>query len=488
MNEADLQALLRAGETQNVECKVVAPRLSELAERICGFANADGGTIILGVADETWEIIGLERPQDNIDALLKAARLCKPAVYFAPPPQELEYQGKRLVVAVVPPSAGPIYQASGIFYIRKGTMTVPLELAEVAQLLYQRGLLAWETRPVAQATMADLDMSLVEQYLKARAQANPRSNQLDPERLLINLGCAVDIGGDGHPHLCPTNAGLLLFGRSPQDFLLNAEVTCVLYRDELGLYGAVDQRILHGTIPQQIDQAESFLRQHIPIATHVEGFHRIEEPDYPIDALREGLVNSLAHRDYSLQGEAVRVFYYPWRIEIRSPGRLLPGLRLEEVRQGRAPSKPRNPVIATVLRDLPGNYMERIGVGISFMIRQMRERGLEPPQFREQGEFIVTFLKERAERREPASPSERTTSAAASGSPEVQMPALAQEEEVDRLTLALRYVHKHGAITNQQYRELTGVSESTALRDLERLVEQGTLRAIGKRRSRKYVL
>ena len=73
--------------------------------------------------------------------------------------------------------------------------------------------------------------------------------------------------------------------------------------------------------------------------------------------------NAVVHRDYSLTGEAVRLFYYLDRVEIHSPGLLLPGLRLEDLRAGRVPSRPRNPILVSLLRDVPGGYMERLGSG-----------------------------------------------------------------------------------------------------------------------------
>ena len=84
----------------------------------------------------------------------------------------------------------------------------------------------------------------------------------------------------------------------------------MLYKDKIGKQRFADRRILHGTITQQIDQAEAFFKQYIPVAGRIEGFHRIDEPDYPLEALREAVVNAVVHRDYSLQGEAVRIFYY----------------------------------------------------------------------------------------------------------------------------------------------------------------------------------
>ena len=394
MDIASLEALIKGGETPTVEFKIAAPRPSELAERICGFANSLGGFIIIGVADQTWQIVGVKKISETLDAILQAARLCKPAVRFDPPqPRVIELENQQLVVAHIPPNNGTLYQSGGVCWIRRGTFTIPLTVKEIEEFLYSRGVLAWETQPVARATIADLDMTLVESYLEQRPSRSKLAGRLaNLEEVLLNIGCATIAKDDAQQNVIrPTNAGLLLFGYDPQQFLIQAEVVCVLYKDKTGKQRYADRRVLQGTITQQIDQAEAFFKQYVPVAAYMDGFHRIDEPDYPLEALREAVVNAVVHRDYSLQGEAVRIFYYQDRIEIHNPGLLMAGLRLEELKAGKVRSKPRNPIIATVLRDFPGGYMERVGSGISFMIDQMRQLGRPDPQFSERGEFVVIF-------------------------------------------------------------------------------------------------
>lgn len=498
MDKEALERLIQGGETATVEFKVAVPRAAELAERICGFANSLGGLLVIGVADKTWQVVGVKNTSETIDIILQAARLCKPTVQFEPPQlQVIELHGKQLVLAYVPPNDGTLYQAGGVCWTRRGTFTVPLEVPEIEEFLYHRGTLAWETQPVLRATLEDLDMSLIETYLAQRPERSKISGRLMPlENVLLNIGCAATTGID-EKIVRPTNAGMLLFGAAPQQFLMQAEVVCVLYRDTLGMRRYADRRILQGTITQQIDQAEAFFKQYVPVAGYMEGFHRRDEPDYPLEALREAVVNAVVHRDYSIQGEAIRIFYYTDHIEIHSPGLLLPGISLADLQQGKVRSKLRNPVLGTVLRDFPGGYMERVGSGISFMIEQMRQLGRPAPQFKEQGEIVVTFS------RTPLSDDSIVPSAnKIASSPAVysvtsnQIPRNDTFKPVndtdasreERQQLALRYIHMHGSITNKQYRDITGASENTALRDLDALVEQGSLRAIGKRRARQYKL
>jgi len=482
MDEAALRRLIAGGETAHVEFKVAPPRVVDLAARLCGLANGEGGHLILGVADTTWNIVGVKDTAAAIDVLLQACRQCKPPVPLNPPrPTAVLLDGKALVIAHIPPNDGTLHQAGGVFSIRRGTHTVPLEADEIERYFHARGTLAWEGRPVALATLADLNLERVQQYLAARPGRRARIADAADPATLQRIGCATP-----DPHdpmvLHPTHAGLLLFGHAPQDFILHAEVVCVLFGDELGLRRYLDRRILHGTVPEQIDQAEEFLKRHMRVGARTEGFHRVDEPDYPLEALREAVVNALVHRDYSLSGEAVRLFYYPDRVEIHSPGLLLPDIRLEDLREGRVPSRPRNPILANLLRDVPGGYMERLGSGIAFMLREMRELARPAPEFREQHEFVVTFRLAPMPETTPGAAADAGAASRQAGSTgETRILTTAERQEA-----ALRYVQEHGAITNKDYRTLTGVSDMTALRDLEALVARGSLHAVGQGRGRKY--
>jgi ATP-dependent DNA helicase RecG len=222
------------------------------------------------------------------------------------------------------------------------------------------------------------------------------------------------------------------------------------------------------------------------VGARTEGFHRVDEPEYPLEALREAVVNAVVHRDYSLSGEAVRLLYYPDRIEVHSPGLLVPGIRLEDLRAGRVPSRPRNPLLVTLLQDMPGNYMERMGSGISYMIQEMAALGRPAPEFVEQQEFVVTFRAAPVGADGAVVSRQAVERGASAAHPTTDMARPGPGSQEERWALALRYVQTHGAITNKGYRQLTGVSDMTALRDLEQLVARGSLRAEGQGRGRKY--
>jgi len=484
-NEEELRYIISHGETTIVEFKVAPPRPAELAERLCGMANAHGGTLIIGIEDGSHKIVGVQNAHTAIDIALRATRQIKPLLVLSPPEPEIcSLDDKDLVIVGVPPHHGPLYQSSGVFWIRRGTHTIPLTLHEVFELANDRGLIRWELQPARKATLQDINLEHVYSYLHQRSLHHTQSSRFeDIENVLIGMDCAIVAA---HGDILPTNTGLLFFGASPQRSLPHSEVVCVLFRDELGVGGYLDRKIITGPLQTLIDETEMFLQKYITVGARIEGWKRIDLPEYPIEALREAVVNAVVHRDYSREGESIRVFFYPDRIEVHSPGLLLPGITVDLMARGEVMSKLRNPILASLLRDIPG-YMERIGSGVRFMLHEMQRLGLPDPQFKEANEFVVTFSATPASTpRAAILPKEQQLTIDWETLSTVTSTGIIEQKQ--RIKLAMDYVQQHGAITNREYRELTRTTDTTALRDLEILLERGVLKAVGKGRSRKYTL
>src|SRR6266700_6719713 len=386
LSEIELKMLVKGGETNTVELKLAAPRAVDLAERLCGMANARGGIVIIGVEDSTHKVVGVpdERIGETMDVILRAARqVIKPELVLDPPePEVYVLAGKKLLVATILPTDGPVYQAGGIFWIRQGTQTRALSMAELSEMIYDRGLRDWELEPAYSATMEDIDLEKVKAFIARRSASGQQSGRFKHiERVLVGMRCAVERSGGT---IVPTNAGMLFFGYSPQDHIPQSEVVCVLFRETIGASRYADRKIVTGTLQDLIDGAETFLNRYIAVGARIEGWKRIDIPEYSLEVLREAVINAVVHRDYSRRGESIRVFYYPDRVEIHSPGLLLPGITVEQMERGEVQSKLRNPVLAGLLRDIPG-YMGRIGSGIRFMLDETKRLGLPAPLFRQAG-------------------------------------------------------------------------------------------------------
>lgn len=306
----------------------------------------------------------------------------------------------------------------------------------------------------------DIDTEAVDRYLGYRAQrSRHRRRHSSLDQLLLGLEVAAPDEQSGE--LRPTNAGMVMFGYDPQLYLPQSEVVCIKYADPLGVRRYIERKNYHGTLPELVDQASAFLRQFIRVGATIRGFYREDEPEYPYEAIREAVVNAIVHRDYSRSGETVRVFMFPDRVEVRSPGGLLPGIILDDLVAMRVTSHPRNQILAGFLRDIPG-YMERVGSGVRFMINEMREMGLPDPEFSEHFDFMVVFRNgESAEASNDLNPRQQT---------------------------GLQLVRDKGSISTSEYVAATGVPARTAYRDLQDLVERGILVVRGKRRGARYYL
>jgi ATP-dependent DNA helicase RecG len=463
VDEAAVRRLIADGESSTVEFKIKAPRPAELAERMCGMANSrTGGVIIFGVADIGGQIVGLKDPNQSIDLALRAARMVKPPITFAGAgPAVHTLDGHIVVVAEIPPNDGMLYQSSGVFWIRRGSHTVPMSSDEVSAHLHNSGAIRWERGVHSRATLDDIDRDRVERYLALRAERHIDLRYTSWEELLLGLQCAAREPKSGVVR--PTNVGLLMFGRDPQWFIPQSEVVCIRYADRLGVRKYVNRLNITGTLPELIDKAAEFLKLYVQVGAEIVEFKRIDMPEYPLEALREAVVNAVVHRDYSLEGETIRIFFYTDRVEIHSPGLLPPGVTLTDLVQMRAPSRPRNVLLAEFMRDLPG-YMERVGAGIRFMVNEMRELDLPDPEFREQHEFLVIFRNGHL-----VSPDVASTLS-------------------PRQLIGLQLIQEQGSITSSQYCEVTGASERTALRELRDLMEREIIVVRGRTRSARYYL
>jgi ATP-dependent DNA helicase RecG len=302
-----------------------------MAERFCGMANAQGGIIIIGVKDASHEVVGVPDSclGETLDVILRAARqMVKPDFLLDPPEPEIyTLSGKNVVVATIKPSSGPVYQAHGIYWVRCGTHTVSLSLSELLEMANDRGFVDWEHQPVHHATLEDIDLEKVQKYVKQRSIGSRRESHLqNVERVLLGMVCAVKMPNG---NVLPTNAGILFFGVSPQEHIIQSDVACVLFRETVGASRYADRRIITGTLQEVIDGAELFLSRYIAVGAKMEGFKRIDIPEYSLEVLREAVINAVIHRDYSKRGESVRVFCYPDRVEIHNPGLLLPGITIE---------------------------------------------------------------------------------------------------------------------------------------------------------------
>lgn len=467
----ELEARIAAGENEQTAFVRERVRPEELAETLAAFANRSGGIVLIGMGGKVRpKAEGVDNVAQVEEVVLDAALLCTPPLLL-PLPQRV-HVGERIIVQVEVPAGLPhVYSLQGKYLTREGAGNVPLPPHTLRQLLLDRGAVGWERLPSA-ATIADLDQSKIQRYIERigpAAQENPRD-------WLFRRGCLTNPGGAAsgnterdQENLVPTNAGMLLFARDIERWVPHCEITLLRYRG-VEMSDDFERADIRDTLPEQARRAEQWLRDHMRRGSRMVGLEREDWSEYPLSVVREALVNAIAHRDYAVRGEGIRIALFGDRLECYSPGRLPGHVTLANLRDERYS---RNEILVQVLSDM--GLIERLGYGIDRMLKQMDTEGLPPPAFRETAAGFMVTLKGRA-----------VAEAVQGGLDTSEWLRMGLNE---RQIAALLWLAEHRRITNREYRDVApDVSDETVRRDLADLVERGLLLRIGDRRGTYYIL
>jgi ATP-dependent DNA helicase RecG len=432
-----------------------------IAEGLVSMANAHGGLAVVGVTKN-----GKSQPDNDAaelqDRVFQAGLLADPPLIL-PTPQTFEIEGNPVVFTQVPPGLPHIYSLQGRYLTRAAGQNRPLTTPELRRLLSDRAEASFESGLIEGAVLDDLDRAQIRRYLET-IQVGP---QEDVAQLLVSRGCVLNTSDGDY---LPTVAGILLFGRDPQRFLRSAEIVCVRYPGPEMSDEFVRQEIT-GTLGDQIRQAEAFVVGNMRRVMRITGMTREDVHEFPVAVVREAIVNAVAHRDYSIRGEGIRLLMFSDRLEVYSPGRLPGHVTLENLLNERYS---RNGAVVAVLSDL--GYIERLGYGIDRMIAAMASLGLPLPEFSETAAgFLVVLRSASASLITPqAQPRPQTG----------EQPFLNERQE-----MVMAFLQKHGRVTNSDFQQLVpDVSAETIRRDLSDLVERNLLIRIGSKRATYYIL
>lgn len=367
----DLPRLLKRGRSAVLDWLEDVSDPTPLAATLTAMANGRGGTVLIGVADD-GQACGFQSTEASvqcIDTVLQAALLADPPLII-PVPQALTIQDCIVVRVQIPNGMPHVYALDGRYLIRDGAKNVPLTARLLRLLLMQRGDFHFEMAMVPEATLQDIDMN------KAGDYAQSLNRKVSVEQMLLNRGCLTHLGDE----LRPTNAGMLLFGKNPLRFLRGAEITAVRFAG-LTMSDTFSRQDIHGTLPDQIHHAATFLMDHLRKDVALQHtMERKERYEIPMEAAREVVVNAVAHRDYGITGDSIRLFLFKDRLEVTSPGKLPGPVTIANIKDERFS---RNPVIVQVLADM--GFIERLGYGVDRVIELMRQQSLHAPEFKETG-------------------------------------------------------------------------------------------------------
>lgn len=464
----ELDRLMAEGESERVALLRERTRPDALAETLAAFANRNGGTILLGIGGRVRpKLEGLHDPAAAEELALEAALICTPPLLL-PLPRRVAFGEQTILLIEVPAGLPHVYSVHGKYVIRAGVANVPILPHTLRQLLLDRGAVGWEKLP-ADATLAELDSAKIQRYLE-RVGA-PALN--DPFGWMERRGCITRREGAGHelpPEqvYIPTNAGILLFAKDIERHVPQCEITLVRYPG-VEMSDEFERADIRDTLPEQARRAERWLRDNMRSGSKMVGLERQDWTEYPPAVMREALINAIAHRDYAVRGEGIRIALFGDRLECYSPGRLPGHVTVDNLREERYS---RNEVLVQVLSDL--GLIERLGYGIDRMLKLMASEGLPPPAFRETAAGFVVTLQGRS-----------IAQATQSG---IDTSEWLRAGLNERQIAGLLWLAEHRRITNREYRELAPeISDETVRRDLADLVERGLLLRIGDRRGTYYI-
>jgi ATP-dependent DNA helicase RecG len=317
---------------------------------------------------------------------------------------------------------------------------------EIAHMHLVSTDMSWDSFPAANTSLVDIDIEKVKRYIKKANTAGRRKidETADPFQILEKLKLVKD----GRPTL----ATIILFGKAPQETLVQATVHCGRFKKETII---IDDKMIHGTAIEQIEEAMDFIRKNTNVRFIITGKPTRDEVwDYPLDALREAVVNAICHRDYADNSD-IQLKIHDNRFTIWNPGGLVPGMTIEELYNPNHSSKLRNKLIAQIFYDI--ELIERYGSGIQRIIDACKNAGLPPPVFEERfGGFLVIFKKD-----------------------------IYTEEYLkgrglnERQIKAVIYAKEKGRITNKEYQEMYGIKTRQASEDLKDLQDKKIFERVG---------
>lgn len=393
MNLEVLREIARAGESETVEFKRSIAEKETAARTVCAMLNGPhGGFVIFGISND-GTIGGIDVGTETHDRVWAEIRKIDPPV--TPDLESIPISANRSVLVITVPGNTGIFGYEGRHYVRFGASTTIMSESTYRHRLleHMHAVTRWENRPAHDASFDDLD----EQEISVTIEEAVRNGRLaDPgNRTTESMLRGLNLISDGQI----LNAAVVLFGkpgyldvRYPQCRLRLARFRGTT-KDEF-----VDSRQVVGNAFLLFRQSQRFLVEHLPVASRIppDSFQRIDTPKYPIEALREAIINALCHRDYAEGGGGVDVAIYDDRLDITSTGGLHFGLTVEQLRTEHQ-SKPWNPLIAGAF--YRRGLIESWGRGTLRIANLMGEAGLPAPEFLETRlSFTVRFRSEKDRR------------------------------------------------------------------------------------------
>jgi len=377
MTLKELKSLIAQGEGYNVEFKKSIPsRASELAEEICAFTNAAGGTLLIGV-DDKGKIAGISMDNTERSRLQHVLNCIEPRIEVST--SEITIDAKTVLCIECKSGKEKPYTVSGSIIVRNGPNSEKItSVQRMRDFFQQSDRIFFDEAPCKKFRYPeDFDNDAFKHFL----DASGIQHTLPQHILLDNLQLSA---GKGQLK----NGGVLLFAKDPQKFYEQAITRCLMFKGTNKTY-ILDDKVFTGNLIRQYTNALAYLQQKLNLNYIIEGSGpRLEVLEIPEEAFREGLINALCHRDYYEKGAVTHVEIFDDRVEISNPGGLVNSIAREDFGKK---SFSRNPLIFGLLQRM--DFVEKVGSGITRIRDEMQKAGLPAPVFSLEGIFTAKFYR-----------------------------------------------------------------------------------------------
>lgn len=435
-----------SSESQNIEFK--STWRDEYLKWICGFANAFGGTLFIG-KDDRGKVVDLEDAEKLLEDIPNKVRDTLGILVDINLHQSEQGEFIEILVEQYP---YPV-NYKGQYHYRSGSTKQELKGAALDKFLLQKKGKRWDGVPVPNVSTNDFKQETFD-FFRKRAF---RSQRIDEESLT-----------DSKEHLIENlqlmegkflkRASILLFHSHPEKYITGAFIKIGFFESDSDLRF---QDEIHGNLFEQIEKTTELLfTKYIKALISYEGLIRVETYEYPKEAIREALLNAIAHKDYS-GGVPIQISVYNDKLLIWNEGQLPENWTVKNLLEKHA-SRPYNPDIANAL--FRSGYIESWGRGTIKIINECKKAGIPEPVFTyDSSDISVEFRKD-----------------------------IYNEKHLQSLNLnerqvkAVLYVKEKGRITNKEYQDINNTSDRSASRDLENLMSIGVLKRIGDKKGASY--
>ncbi|WP_298952347.1 RNA-binding domain-containing protein [uncultured Nonlabens sp.] len=378
ITDKDIKSIAASGEGYNAEFKVRLPnKVKEVTEEICAFANASGGTVLIGVEDDNV-IQGATIDNAKRSAIQNSIREIKPTLncdVYA-----VDVDGKEVWVIEVPSGTQKPYALSGAIYVRNGPNSQKvMEIEEMRDFFQQADRIYFDETP---CPAFDIATGIhTENLNEFKAEAN-LSSAVPNEQIFRNLKLQDQ-------NEAFKNGAVLFFGNAPEQYIDTALIRCVAFDGKDKRY-IVDDKKFTGPLYVQYKEAIQWLKNKLDVRYDIEGTTgpREEVWEIPQTVFKEVIVNALAHRDYYDRGATITIELFDDRVEIANPGGLVSAVSSKDFGKR---SHSRNPLVFGLFARM--RMVEQIGSGIGRIKDLMKENNLQAPQFSFDGMFTVTLTR-----------------------------------------------------------------------------------------------